>query len=239
MNFKNIMTKAKDFITNFKSPIIVTGCILVAVAVILAVILSNGALKDVELSTADEELSITEEAVVEEDSSVTVEETVTLSVPVTPDDVIETTTKKAAATTYITTDPTTKETTTTITTTTSNNSESEDWLNGYTWREYDLLARTIYQESGICGEYCQWLVGSTVLNRADRYGGIESVVFNPSHFDVYNVLFRDTPSDLSYSVARRLISGDRDYNVMAFRDSYYHNFGTPYTSVDNMYFSVF
>ena len=174
MNFKNVMTKVKNFVINFKNPIIVTGCILVAVAVVLAVILSNGALKDVELSTANEELSITEEAIVEEDSSVTVEEIVTLSEPTTLNDIIKTTTKKAAATTYATTtERTTKETTTT-----SNNSESEDWLNGYTWREYDLLARTIYQESGICSEYCQWLVGSTVLNLAETNGGIENTVNN-------------------------------------------------------------
>lgn len=238
MNFKNVMTKIKKFVINFKAPIMATGCILLAVSVALAAVLSNGAFKDAEASTSDEELSITEEVVTEEDSSVAVEEITTQSESTTLKNTTESTTKKAAATTYITTEPTTKETTT-ITTTTSNNSESEDWLNGYTWREYDLLARTIYQESGVCGEYCQWLVGSTVLNRADRYGGIENVVFDPAHFDVYNELFDETPSDLSYFVARRLISGDRDYKVMAFRNSYYHSFGTPYDKVDNMYFSTF
>lgn len=105
--------------------------------------------------------------------------------------------------------------------------------------ELDLLARTIYQEAGICGEYCQWLVGSTVLNLADSYGGIEAVVFDYNTFNVAYSLYNATPSDLSYSVANRLLSGDRDYSVKAFRTDYYHSFGTPYTSVDNVYFSTY
>lgn len=105
--------------------------------------------------------------------------------------------------------------------------------------ELDLLARTIYQEAGSCGEYCQWLVGSTVLNLADERGGIEVVVFDYNTFNVAYSLYNATPSDLSYSVASRLLSGDRDYCVKAFRTSYYHDFGTPYISVDNVYFSTY
>ena len=105
--------------------------------------------------------------------------------------------------------------------------------------ELDLLARAIYQEAGICGEYCQWLVGSTVLNLADTYGSIETVVFDYNTFNVAYSLYDATPSDLSYSVANRLLSGDRDYSVKAFRTDYYHSFGTPYTNVDNIYFSTY
>ena len=105
--------------------------------------------------------------------------------------------------------------------------------------DLDLLSRTIYQEAGICGEYCQWLVGSTVLNLADSYGSIEAVVFDYNTFNVAYSLYNATPSDLSYSVANRLLSGDRDYSVKAFRTDYYHSFGTPYTSVDNVYFSTY
>lgn len=108
----------------------------------------------------------------------------------------------------------------------------------YTY-EADLLARTIYCEAGNCSEYCQWLVGSTVLNLADERGGIESVVFDYNTFNVAYILYDKTPSKLSYSVAQRLLSGDRDYNVKAFRMSYYHNFGSPYTSVDGVYFSTY
>ena len=120
--------------------------------------------------------------------------------------------------------------------TTNNNNTTSGKYSEY---EIDLLARTIYQEGGICSEYCQWLIGSTVLNLADERGGIENVVFDYNTFNVAYVLYNATPSDLSYSVARRLANGDRDYNVKAFRTDYYHSFGTPYTAVDNVYFSSY
>lgn len=223
MNFKNVMTKVKKFVTNFKNPIIAVGCILIVAAIVFTVSMIAVNKGDAEPSTCDESLVTEEDSSVEEIESTTVYNETTQEETTTAKTVVVTT----ASTTAITT-----------TTETSNN-QSEDWLNGYSYYEYDLLARTIYQESGICGEYCQWLVGSTVLNLADRRGGIENVVFDYNTFNVAHILFDATPSDLSYAVARRLISGDRDYKVMAFRDSYYHNFGTPYTSVDNMYFSVY
>lgn len=103
----------------------------------------------------------------------------------------------------------------------------------------DLLARIIYFESGSCSEYCQWLVGSTAMNLADEYGSLETVAFNYDIFNVANILYTDTPSSLSYSVATRIINGDRDINVRAFRTDYYHSFGSPYTSVDNVYFNSY
>lgn len=103
----------------------------------------------------------------------------------------------------------------------------------------DLLARIIYFESGSCSEYCQWLVGSTAMNLANEYGSLETVAFNYDIFNVANILYTDTPSSLSYSVATRIINGDRDVNVRAFRTDYYHSFGSPYTNVDNVYFSSY
>ena len=117
--------------------------------------------------------------------------------------------------------------------------ESNNYYSNPSDYELDLLARTIYQEAGICSEYCQWLVGSTVLNLADERGGLESVVFDYNTFNVAYVLYDAEPSDLSYSVASRLLSGDRDCNVKAFRMDYYHNFGMPYTNVDGVYFSTY
>lgn len=103
----------------------------------------------------------------------------------------------------------------------------------------DLLARVIYLESGICSEYCQWLVGSTAMNLADTNGGLAAVAYDYNTFNVAYMIDSCTPSELSMQVAKRILSGDRDYNVKAFRTNYYHNFGTPYTNVDNVYFSTF
>jgi len=103
---------------------------------------------------------------------------------------------------------------------------------------HDLLARAIYCESGVCSEYCQWLVGSAILNLADERGGIENVVFDYNTINVAYILYDCTPSDLSYGVAKKLLDGNRDYRVKYFRTSYYHGFGTPYTNVNNIYFST-
>lgn len=103
---------------------------------------------------------------------------------------------------------------------------------------YDILARAIYQESGSCSEYCQWLVGSAILNLADERGGIENVVFDYNTINVAYVLYDTTPSDLSYLISEQLLCGNRDYNVKYFRTDYYHSFGTPYINVDNVYFST-
>ena len=105
--------------------------------------------------------------------------------------------------------------------------------------EVDLLARVIYCEAGNCSEYCQWLVGSTAMNLADSNGGLRAVAFDYNTFNVAGILYTRDPSELSYSVAQRVLSGDRDYNVKAFRMSYYHSFGTPYAVVDNVYFSSY
>lgn len=102
-----------------------------------------------------------------------------------------------------------------------------------------MLARVIYCEAGNCSEYCQWLVGSTAMNLADSNGGLRAVAFDYNTFNVAGILYTRDPSELSYSVAQRILSGDRDYNVTAFRMSYYHSFGTPYAVVDNVYFSSY
>ena len=112
-----------------------------------------------------------------------------------------------------------------------NSSYSED--------DVDLIARTVYLESGGCGEYCQWLTASTILNLAESRGGVANVVYDYNTFNVADMIDYCSPSDLSYSVAERVISGDRDYNVKAFRADYYHDFGSPYTSADNVYFSTY
>ena len=109
----------------------------------------------------------------------------------------------------------------------------------YSQSDVDLVARTVYLESGSCGEYCQWLTASTILNLAESRGGIADVVYDYNTFNVAGMIDSCSPSDLSYSVAERVLSGDRDYNVMAFRAGYYHSFGIPYTNADNVYFSTY
>ena len=104
-----------------------------------------------------------------------------------------------------------------------------------------IVAQLIMAESGNCSIECLWLTGSVLLNLADRYhnGDIEATAKDSSIFDVVNILDSVIPSQDCWDTADRLLSGDRDYNVMAFRTDYYHSFGTPYTNVDNVYFSTY
>ena len=115
--------------------------------------------------------------------------------------------------------------------------EGRQGLQLYSDSDLDLLARVIYAEAGGCGEYCQWLVASTTMNLAEDLGdgSLSSIVYNT------NIVYISygTPDIQCYKVAERVLSGDRDYQVMAFRSDYYHDFGTPYTSVDNVYFSTY
>lgn len=105
----------------------------------------------------------------------------------------------------------------------------------------NIIARLVMAESGNCSEECIWLTGSTLLNLADRYhgGDIEATARDSSIFDVAGYLDSVVPNQKCWDVADRLLSGDRDYNVMAFRTNYYHLFGTPYTNIDNVYFSTY
>ena len=102
-----------------------------------------------------------------------------------------------------------------------------------------LLAKVIYLEGGNCSEYCQWLIGSTAMNLADERGGLANVAYDYNTFNIAYLIDGCKPSSLSISVAERILSGDRDYKVKAFRMNYYHSFGSPYTNVDNVYFSTY
>lgn len=123
------------------------------------------------------------------------------------------------------------------------NDDSEDnhSTSDYSQDDLEWLARAICLEAGDCSERCQWLVGSTVANLANRYnnGNIHATVTDASMFSVADDLFTKEPSLMNWDVAERILSGDRDTEVMAFRTDYYHSFGSPYTVVDNVYFSTY
>lgn len=108
---------------------------------------------------------------------------------------------------------------------------------GYNDDDVSLLARVLWAEVGGCSRECQRLVASTVLNLADYMSGgdLSEIVYDTNVVYISN----DEPSSQCYEVARAVLAGDRDYNVMAFRSGYYHDFGTPYTNIDDVYFSTF
>lgn len=105
----------------------------------------------------------------------------------------------------------------------------------------DLLARLIYLEAGSCSEHCQWLVGSSAMNLADSYDGLSSVAYDSNKFSVAGSIDSCDPSQESYDIAARVLSGDRDYAVKVFRTDYFHEWADPYIAMeeDNVYFSTY
>ena len=114
----------------------------------------------------------------------------------------------------------------------------EDSSDTICFEDVDLLAKLIYLEAGTCPEDCQWLVGSTAVNLAEDRGGLEAVAYDYNTFNVAYQIDSCSPSETSYAVAFRILSGDRDHQVYAFRTGMYHEWATPYISIDNVYFSI-
>lgn len=102
-----------------------------------------------------------------------------------------------------------------------------------------LLAKVIYLEAGTCSSQCQWLVGSTAMNLADEHGSLADVAYNCNIFNVAYLIDSCAPSDESVSIAEQILSGDRDLQVRAFKTDSYHEWATPYTAIDNVYFSSY
>lgn len=111
----------------------------------------------------------------------------------------------------------------------------------YNSADVELLARLIYLEAGACSEHCQWLVGSAAMNLAGSQDNLLSVAYDYNAFNVAYEIDSCQPSSESYNIASRILSGDRDYQVKAFRTDYFHDWATPYVAMaeDNVYFSTY
>lgn len=104
----------------------------------------------------------------------------------------------------------------------------------------EIIARVIMAESRSCSIDCLWFTGSALLNLADYYnnGDIQATANDSNIFDTADCYYDQEPTQECWDVTDRLISGDRDFQVMFFRTDYYHSFGTPYLNIDNVYFST-
>ena len=110
--------------------------------------------------------------------------------------------------------------------------------------EIALLERVVMSEAGNQSVECQEAVATVILNRwqcKDKFADtIEGVVFAPNQFSthdngeptvsvrvaVYNAI-------VYYNTACMNIP----YQIYYFRSGHYHNFGTPYQCIDDLYFS--
>lgn len=111
--------------------------------------------------------------------------------------------------------------------------------------EYNLLLRCVMSEAGGEGVDCQEAVATVILNRWQDPDGFEDtltgVITSPGQFSTHD---NGAPTDevkeavdnaiYYYNTALQCIPSE----VLYFRSGHYHNFGFPYISIDDLYFST-
>ena len=108
--------------------------------------------------------------------------------------------------------------------------------------ERDLLMRSLYREAGSTSFWCQVYVCSATLNlwKSDySHLTLGQMLTNYNIYETAYTLNSVTEKEKSYvkKATDYVLNGGRVPNVKYFRTSYYHGFGTPVTSIDNVYFS--
>ena len=107
----------------------------------------------------------------------------------------------------------------------------------------ELIARCVMSEAGGESEDCQEAVATVILNRymSPRYPGNLSDIIVPGQFSLQDN--GDITTEVYLSVSRALVNYGTGmqcipYNCYYFRAGKYHDFGIPYTHIDNTYFSL-
>lgn len=106
----------------------------------------------------------------------------------------------------------------------------------YTEEEKQLLAQCLYCEAGSTSWEAQVATFSAILNHIDDYDGLW-VLDSVNHFAVAPYYRYCSPLQVQYDVVDYVLSGHRIADIKYFRTSYYHSFGSPMFSIENIYFS--
>ena len=106
-------------------------------------------------------------------------------------------------------------------------------------KEYYILAQLLWHEAGIMGWDGKVWVCSAILNLGEHSNmSIWSMAYNGNMFSVASYVDTGTPSAECFDVIEYVVSGgNRVEDVKYFRTDYYHDFGTPITKIENVYFS--
>ena len=110
--------------------------------------------------------------------------------------------------------------------------------------EIQLMERCVMSEAGGCTCECQEAVATVILNRwqhPDKYPDtITGVITEEGQFSTHDngeptlsVRLAVHNAIVYYNTALM----DLPYQIYYFRQDHYHNFGVPYESIDNLYFS--
>lgn len=110
--------------------------------------------------------------------------------------------------------------------------------------EIALMERCVMSEAGGCSCECQEAVATVILNRwqnPEKYpDSISEVILQEGQFSTHDngkptlsVRLAVHNAIVYYNTALM----DLPYQIYYFRQDHYHNFGVPYESIDNLYFS--
>lgn len=109
--------------------------------------------------------------------------------------------------------------------------------------EREMLAQLLYLEAGSTSYECQHMVAAVVFNRLSNGWGntLTEVIYAEGQFTPAYLIGTVTPNSTQYEVIDDIIYNGHPYpsNLLCFRaDYYFSEWGTPYTSIDNVYFST-
>lgn len=106
-------------------------------------------------------------------------------------------------------------------------------------KEYYILAQLLWHEAGIMGWEGKVWVCSAILNLGEHSNmSIWSMAHKGNMFSVAPYVDTGTPSAECFEVIEYVVAGgNKIEEVKYFRTGYYHNFGTPITKIENVYFS--
>ena len=108
--------------------------------------------------------------------------------------------------------------------------------------EKDLLMRSLYREAGSTGFWCQVYVCSATLNlwkSEFSHLTLEGMLTNYNIYETAYTLSSVTSQEKAYvkDATEYVLNGGKIPDIKYFRTDYYHSFGTPVTSIENVYFS--
>lgn len=111
-----------------------------------------------------------------------------------------------------------------------------------TEEEKEMFATIIFLEGGGESYECQLAIGSVILNRLmnGHWGNtLEDVLYAKNQFTPAHRISSTTPRDTQRQVVEQLLTEGTTlpYYVMYFRAWYYFSWATPYTDIDDTYFS--
>lgn len=104
-----------------------------------------------------------------------------------------------------------------------------------TQEEYEMFLVLAMSEAGGASYDCVVACMETVLNRmAMGYGTMEQIID-----DAYYINWKKVPNQKCIDAVNQVLTVQTyPSNMIYFRTKHYHRFGTPYMSIDNVYFSL-